>query len=316
MNLASELRGILTGLALGVVAMLALVSVNVGIPGQELLESLRFHLVVASLPLPLALSLSGARLRAICMLTLLAFSAGQGALVVREQWQRRAPLEARPVAASLSLVSFNVLATNTEGRRIVDYLAEARPDFAVVMEAPALLPYLDDMQATFPAHVGCQNHCDTVLFSRFPLMDSRVVRFGPFQRERLVIASVLMEGQKVTIVGVHLSKPYFDDFARMELDALASVMRGITGPVVLTGDFNAAAWSSALAGFARGADLAPPPTYVATWPVDLGDFGLPIDNMFSRDGALIRAIAPLADPMGSNHRGLAAQINILRPPEP
>lgn len=295
--------------------LLLLVSVNIGLPGQELLQTLRFHLVIAFLLLPVALLITGARLRSMAVLALLLLSAGQGGAIILDQLQRRAPLEARPVAASLSLVSFNVLATNPDGHRIAAYLAEAKPDLAVIMEAPGIAPYLAELQATFPTRIGCQTktNCDIALLSRLPLDNQQIRTFGPFRRERLIVATTQIAGQQVTIIAAHLSKPYFDDFGWIELTEIRALLRSITGPVILAGDFNSAPWSHSVARFASQMNLAPPPSYPATWPVQLGGFGVPIDNMFSRDGALIRTIATLSDALGSNHLGLVARVDILQP---
>jgi endonuclease/exonuclease/phosphatase (EEP) superfamily protein YafD len=311
----AELRGALSGLALGASSLLAAISINVGLPGQELLQTLRFHVVAGFVPLVLLLFLAGARWRALGFLVLLVLSAGQGGLIVLDQLQRRAPLEARAVAGSLSLISFNVLVTNTEGRRIADFLAQAKPDIAIVMETSGIADSLSDLDATFATRVGCQTPrmCDIAVFSRVPLADVQVLQFGPFRRERLIIATTRVAGQTVTIIAAHLSKPYFDDFAWIELTQIRTLLRSITGPVIMAGDFNSAAWSYSVARFARQMELVPPPTYPATWPVELAGLGLPIDNMFSRGGALIRTLEAIPDPMGSNHRGLVAQIDILEP---
>ena len=59
--------------------------------------------------------------------------------------------------------------------------------------------------------------------------------------------------------------------------------------------------------------LVPPPVYPATWPVEAGALGVPIDNLLTRSGAVIESIATLPDTFGSNHRGLRAQVAITAP---
>ncbi len=128
------------------------------------------------------------------------------------------------------------------------------------------------------------------------------------------MAKTTINGQDVTLVAIHLSKPYFDEAAWVELRQAGYFLQGIKGPVVLTGDFNAAAWSGTVADFVANNALVPPPRFPATWPVRLGPLGVPIDNMFSRDGALIESIDALDSSIGSNHRVSLAQIAIMPPP--
>ena len=107
---------------------------------------------------------------------------------------------------------------------------------------------------------------------------------------------------------MHLVKPYFDDFADEELERLAEILGGMTGPMVLAGDFNAAAWSNSVDNLAWRSNLMPGPSYPATWPVPLGPLGVPIDNIFTRAPLSIARVRSLDDALGSNHRGLMAEI--------
>ena len=314
MALGSEFRGTLTGLGMVVAAVLVAISVSFGIPGQELLQSLRFHIVLAALPLVALLALSGARLRSLVLLGLLALSAAEGGAVVYGQLQRRSP--PTEIGASLSLLSFNVLFDNAQNQRVIDYLLGDPPDIAVILEARGIRDKLDALRATYPTAIGCDptEQCEAVILSRLPVLQSRVYAFPPFRQQRLVTALVELNGVKVTIVAIHLTKPYFDAASIGELEMLRSILSYQSGPLVLAGDFNAAPWSRAVASAVADTQLAPAPAFPATWPIELGAFGVPIDNMFSRGGAFIRTIESLPDAMASNHRALRATIDIAAAP--
>lgn len=308
--LASELRGVLTGLSLVVAALLLAISVDLGIPGQELLQSLRFHFVIVCLLLPIGLALCRAPLRATVMLALLLLSATQGALIIAGQFQRR---EAPPaVAGTLSLLSFNVLSDNPQPEAVVNYITTQMPQVVVLMEANGLADQFETLRAAFPNIVGCpsKDDCDTAILTTLPVKTSYVHEFGPFRRHRMVTVWVEFQGQKVAIVAAHLSKPYFDRASAAELAELTGSLQWQKIPTILAGDFNSAAWSTSMASMLRDANMAPPPFLPATWPVELGPFGIPIDNIFSSDGVFIREIAALPDPLGSNHFGLTARIDI------
>jgi endonuclease/exonuclease/phosphatase (EEP) superfamily protein YafD len=312
----AELRGVLTGLSLVAAALLVAISGPLLVPGQELLGSLRFHVGLALLVLPLALLLVGAWRRALLVLLLVGASLGQSGWIVWQQQSGRAALADRPVLATLDVMSFNLLAHNERGADIANYVLQTAPDLLVTMESNAIMGQLDELATDYPYRAGCDatgDNCDLMIFSRTPLEDSLVQKLDPFERLRLVSARTVVDGQAVTIVGIHLSKPYFDEAAWFELVQLRETLRTIDGPVIVTGDFNAAAWSDVVANFVARAGLVPPPLYPATWPVRLGRFGVPIDNMFSGGGALIDSIAAFDDSLGSNHRGLLASVQILGP---
>ncbi|WP_375451935.1 endonuclease/exonuclease/phosphatase family protein [uncultured Devosia sp.] len=311
-----EIRGVLTGLGLVAVVLLAAISVRTGLPGQELLTSLRFHIGITLLALPVLLALTGGHWRASLLAGLICLSLGQGALVVLGQLSKRAELAQQQPVASFRMLNFNVLARNPRGAEIADYIVRTLPDVAVILETPAIEDEMGKLSALYPYRVGCESRatCDLSLFSRTPLRDAVMYRPKPFLRERLIVAKTTIGGQEVTLVAVHLSKPYFDEAAQTELLQVQALLRSLDGPVVVSGDFNAAAWSDDLAALVAGNDLVPPPRFVSTWPVELGSFGVPIDNMFSRGGALIEDVEPLESAIGSNHRGLLARISIMERP--
>lgn len=316
MKFAGEFRGLLTGLALVGIALLIGVDGPQILPGQELLQSLRFHIAAALLGLVVLLLISRAWWRGVLMLVLVLASLGHGGLVIYRQQQGREIHDGQTAAASMRLLTFNVLSSNERGAEIVDYIFNTNPDVVFTMESNAVVPQLGRLATKYPYQAGCSpdgRDCDTMLFSQTPLTEQRVLEFGAFRRWRLIIAKTTISGQQVTLLATHLTKPYFDEAAEFELQQLRRVLKNLSGPVVLAGDFNAAAWSNPVARFVADARLLPPPFYPATWPIRLGALGVPIDNMFTRDGARIDAISAMPDALGSNHRGLFATIGIYAP---
>lgn len=304
----------LSGLAVVGVALLFAVSVNLGVPGQELLSTLRFHIGVAMLLLPLALALTGARLRALVLSGLIGLSLAQGATTIFAQQQRRAALESGVAHASFRMLGFNVLNSNPRGADAAAFVIDSGADVVVLMEARGVGPAgLEAIAAHYPYRLGCESPrvCDLAIFSRTPLADTQMQRLNGLFRTRLFTAKTIIGGQAVTIVALHLTKPYFDNNAELELRQAREVIGAIEGPVLLAGDFNAAAWSNQIAALADQLGLIPPPGYPATWPVKIAPFGVPIDNMFTRGPALIRNIASTPEAFGSNHLGLLATVDLF-----
>ena len=265
------------------------------------------------LVLALALLLVGARLRALVLFGLIALSLAQGAMIVVAQQERRVALETRQPLASFQALSFNVLYSNREGASAARYIAESDADVVVLMEGRGIEAGFSAVAERYPYRVGCEpdRYCDLAIMSRTPFVAQQKHELHALGRWRLFQASTVIDGQPVTIVALHMTKPYFDIMAELEIAQARSVIADIAGPVLLMGDFNAAAWSNDIAAFASALDLVPPPSYPSTWPVGFGGFGVPIDNMFTRGEALIRSIAPTPEAFGSNHLGLMATVDLF-----
>jgi endonuclease/exonuclease/phosphatase (EEP) superfamily protein YafD len=310
-----EFRGALLALAALLTIVLAIVSLGINLPGALLLQSLRLHLIAGGIGLLALLVISGARWRAglfAAVLVVAGVHAGQ--FILEYQERRSAPLG--PAVAELSVISFNVLTGNRRAAEAVEFLAGSDADVVVVMETPGIAGYLDRMRDAFPYSIGCENPqtCDISIHSRLPIEAGEIRTMRPFHFERLAIAPVVIAGNKVTIVGVHLSKPYFDGASGAELFAVSRTLSQIEGPVVLAGDFNAAVWSGPMVRLGRDQQLAPGPFYPATWPVRAGPVGVPIDNILTRGTARIMALSAGSDSFGSNHRPLLARIELYEAP--
>ncbi|OEO30287.1 hypothetical protein VW23_022095 [Devosia insulae DS-56] len=308
-----ELRGGLSALALVVVGVLLAVSVDLGIPGQALLQSLRFHIAAALLGLVLLLFIGGAWRRALLFLLVFAVSAGQGAAIVYRQQEARSVLAAAPGKPLFKLLSFNLLTGNQNGENIARFIAGSGADVVTLMEALPIAAHAGILRAVYPYSAGCEDGSPcggVVILSRTPLADITVQSMSGAWQNRLVTANTTIGGQKLNIVAAHLVKPYFDEFAAEEVARLGAVIGGLEGPLVLAGDFNASAWSESLDGLMHRQSLLPGSSYPATWPVRLGPVGVPIDNVFTRAPLVITEVNALGDSMGSNHRGLLAEIRL------
>ncbi|MBJ3783837.1 endonuclease/exonuclease/phosphatase family protein [Devosia sediminis] len=305
-----EFRGGLLALAGLLLLVFAVIVVQPGLPGEQLLQTLRFHLVAAGFGLALLLALTGALWRSLVLGILVAAMAVHSATYVVEFQSRRLEQAASP-AARFDFLSYNVLAFNSRAEEMVQSILSDPPDVALIMESRAIRPYLDQLAEVLPYRIGCDaaEACDISLHSRFPFESRGLEPLSSLWGDRYVAGGIVVDGQPVTVVGLHLTKPYYDDIAEFELDRASRWMGRIEGPLVVAGDFNAAPWSDAVAEFGRAQGLASGPTIPATWPVRLGPLGVPIDNMFTRGNALIMSLSS-GENHGSNHRPLRAEIGL------
>lgn len=313
----SELRGGLLVLAGLVVFILLLATVTPGLPGELLLQSLRFHVIAGGLALLIVMVIAGLRWRALLFFLILAAAAAHGAGMLAELHGRREPMtNDRPVTV-LDVLSYNVLTGNLEAEAAARFIIDAAPDVAVIMETPGIADYLDQISEVLPYRVGCQGEgagCDLSILSRYPIIEGQVHRMWPFRYQRLLTARIEKDGVPVTVVGVHFSKPYFDQASWAEAEQLERLIADLDGDLIVAGDFNAAPWSDPVLELAHKTDLAPGPGHPATWPVIAGPLGVPIDNMFTRGHARIDEIVAGEDSYGSNHRYLRASVGLYTAP--
>lgn len=311
----AEYRGAVLALGGVLAVILTITSVTPGLPGELLLQTLRFHLVALGLVLALLMVVFGAKWRAALFLAFLGVAFAHGGYYVWEFSARRnEPVGA--LQAEMRFLNYNVLSGNRTARAAADLIISTAPDVALIMETPGVVEYIPQILDALPYRLGCERvaTCDISLFSKHPIENGRVEEIPPFRRARLVVAPMTIEGVGVTVVGIHLSKPYFDEASVQELGYLRYVLSQVTGPVVLAGDFNSAIWAAPVAWLGRAQKLVPAPSFPATWPVELGSLGVPIDNVFTRGNARILEISAGDDSFGSNHRYLLARIGLYAAP--
>lgn len=218
--------------------------------------------------------------------------------------------------AEVTMISFNLLGTNPRGADVAAYLAEAAPDILLVMEAWAIVDELEVIDAAFPYRVGCWPgpNCDMAIYSRHPIDGVEISPFS-FIDGRLIRAEIQIDGYELTLVAAHLTKPYWGDWHDQQLDQLVETLRAVDGPVVLAGDFNSQAFVQAfrhhLIDDAR-LQLASrmQPTWPSLSPLPLAMAGFAIDHVLVRGDIAPVDVRLIADPLGSNHRGLYAAFDL------
>lgn len=312
------LAGALTPPVLGLVLVAASAPFWPDIEGLKtparILDSLAPQLLALALAGAGLLALAGARRTALLALVLALATAGAGAARHAAQ---SAPLAAGP--ADLTLLWFNVLGHNpTPPGRLVAALAGSAADVVILGEAAPLRGHLAALAEAFPYQAGCRpeaRRCDMLVLSRRPLAGLEVLRIGRAREERMARTALTLPGRApLTLLAIHMVKPWFFGFAEKDDWFAATTLRESSGPVVMAGDFNAAPWSRRMQALVRCCGVRFPRRPPATWPAAAGPFGVPIDHMLTAGGARLVSLAPWGEGLGSNHRGLLAGIAL--PPAP
>ncbi len=220
------------------------------------------------------------------------------------------PANAKP----FRLLSFNVLMENAANAdAIADTILASNADAVYLFEAGALESALPRLSLTYPYRLGCYQGtptCDLLILSKRPLNEGHFHSLSDLRRDRFAMAQIDFEGTELTLAAGHITKPYFDDYHRDELDEVSELIFKVTGPLILAGDFNSASIAPDMRAFLASNDLKKAFWEPATWPIEAGSFGIAIDHIFAREPAMLMKTTRLADNLGSNHYGLVADFMI------
>lgn len=276
-------------------------------PIARMFDSVAPHFLIGAVIVALAAALVGAWRAALALV--LAAAVAFGAFAI-QHGARSLPLAADQPAV-LRVLFFNVLGDNfANARNIAAAVRAADPDVVAFAESGALRDVLPELHDQWPHQLGCEKLCQVVVLSKRPIeaVDPDPVRGSWQSRLRSVELQVEGAAQPVTLMIAHKRKPWFTGEVEDEDAHLVQRVNGVAGPLVLMGDFNSAPWSRPMRRLIDETGLSALRLPVPTWPVDAQAFGVPIDNALVRGGARLVSLQPFGDDLGSNHRGLLAEI--------
>lgn len=227
-------------------------------------------------------------------------------------------VEAPADATRFRLLSFNILGNNFANvGRIIDMVNASGADVAYLFESGPLLHHLSDLEAVYPYRIGCGveiETCDLMILSKYPIEAPRVVSLSDIRANRFAVATIRIGGRPIEFAAIHLTKPYFDDYHTTELRRAGAILRKRGGTLIIGGDFNSDTIAPDMQRFLRRSDLQTAGAEPATWPVEAGIFGIPIDHIYTSKAIIPLSLTRLEDDYGSNHYGLVADLAI--PPLP
>ena len=228
----------------------------------------------------------------------------------------RAEGDSRP----LRVLSWNIHhGEGADGKVNLDRIASAiqaqEPDVVMLQEVdnrcrrsgsvdqPAELARLTGMHQVFGKAMDFEDgEYGQMILSRFPLSDLRIHRLPGEGEPRIAISAVADTPLgPVSVASIHLD---YKDEARQLVQAQvasAALLEAATSPVILAGDFNAAADSKTLAVFGQApwsvvAKAGAPATHPADKPADEIDFTI------VRGLRVLKPTTVLAEAVASDHR--------------
>lgn len=233
---------------------------------------------------------------------------------------------------AMSLMSFNVLYSNTAYESIVDSIQSANPDVIGFQElTPAIAaPIVEELESGYPYNTFqfLETGLSTGVLSKFPI--ESVERFDLPPLDRALHTVVQVEGIKIHILAVHLSPNNFFDHSitafvtlvkeryghrEKETMQLSQMIQYLDGPVLLLCDCNMTDTSEAYArldrvlddsyseaGWGMGHTLQPPQL---SFPIQRIDYIWHTEEFETID-------AYLGQDGGSDHLPIVAKLRLIR----
>lgn len=189
-------------------------------------------------------------------------------------------------AAPVTLISANLLASNTDTAKALGLIAHEQPDIVLAVEVSH--PWADALKALPAAYAYrlIEPRFDVfgmAAYSRLPFT-GQVIRIG----ERRIPLLYLDFGGFV-VMAVHPPPPVFPGFATEQalyLQEVAERVRLAGKPVIVAGDFNGTLWSESLRPLANAGLKSSHPSGLAwTWPTGFFPLGIQIDHVFVKNAA-------------------------------
>ena len=213
---------------------------------------------------------------------------------------------------NLRILWFNVLAENqVQTAEISERLLAEDPDVIILAEPKPFRMRPNPLEASHPYTLGCTQLCELFILSKVPFAEPLLTELGPLFEDRLAKVELTLNGSVPFSLSVaHMSKPWYIGLTEREDHRLDEHISAQTGPHILIGDFNAAPWSHRIKRRISQSTLRGVRTPIGTWPVTLGRFGIPIDQVFVANGAQVVSAVPWGHDLGSNHLGLLVDLHI------
>lgn len=208
---------------------------------------------------------------------------------------------------SLRVMSFNLLRSNPEKQRVLDYLSASDVDVICLLEFDRQwLRALAPLEAKYPHRLddARADNFGVAVYSRIPWQKAAVLHLGAAGLPSIEIA-LRRQGRDLNLIATHPVPPAGQVNAAWRDGQLAELARHVSQlerPALVVGDLNATPWSVGLRILAAGGlgfrSLEPP--WMPTWQVR-SVFAIPIDHALGTAPLVFtdRAVGP---DLGSDHR--------------
>ena len=203
---------------------------------------------------------------------------------------------------------FNVNSSNRAHEEVRKFIHSMEPDFMVVVEANQT--WVNELRKTeenfpFSRSIPRGDGFGLALFSRIPFENVEIQSIGKPEVPSL-IARFTIDGQPLTVIGIHLQSPTGHaraEYRNHQLAELAKVVSSQKGLVMVLGDLNTTSWSpffrdllrkTRLRDSRKGFGVQP------TWPTTFPPLWISIDHCLVSSRVVVHD-RRIGSSLGSDH---------------
>ncbi len=225
---------------------------------------------------------------------------------------------AEPGAARYRLMQLNLFFANPSPELALSQIARFGPDVVTLNEVSATWrPKLDLLASAYPHRVVCTGGGrigGSAILSRRPFTE-----MAPqcLENGRVAVANIDLGGRTLTVAAIHLHWPW-PSSQHAQVARLAPLFAALGPSAIISGDFNAAGWSTTARRIAAYAGMQPILAVGPTWqPGELPLWlrpviGLPIDHVLTGPDVRVLA-ATTGDHAGSDHLPILVEFALPQP---
>ncbi|MEO0375190.1 MAG: endonuclease/exonuclease/phosphatase family protein [Cyanobacteria bacterium P01_A01_bin.17] len=222
-------------------------------------------------------------------------------------------------SAAVRVMTYNIWIFNENYDAVQDAIQREDPDILLLTEVSSQAMSVLEDRLSYP-HTYRTTGGNNALLSRYPILEATSDLLGVDVEGRTynLVARLDIEGQRVTLIGIHPPIPVLPKYFHVrnrQLDALAQYVRALDGSIIVLGDFNTTPWSPYLRRFEKSTKLENAGRgrgIYATWHyhsnLPKSFFKVPIDHIETRGFTGRQAWVGASG--GSDHRPIIADILI------
>ncbi len=221
--------------------------------------------------------------------------------------------------STFTVYSANINKTNTEFAKLRSVFMETDSDILLLLEVmdkhiDPLQPLIDEYPYQIVnLNVGSSG-TGTVLLSKFPVLEQSVTKYSEFGN-MLISATLEINKRRVSFYAAHFPRPRFgQQFSAREKQfvSLAREIEGLSTPVIVAGDLNAAPYSPLFENLIMTSGLRDSRAgfgWLPSWPAYCPPCWLPLDHILvSQDVHVVnRAVGSY---IGSDHFPVYAELSL------
>lgn len=212
--------------------------------------------------------------------------------------------------SSLRIVSFNLLSSNTNSAKVLEHCQqwshEGKTNILFFMEVNAKwADELSTLKNKFPYFYlhPREDNFGIAIFSDSPLLDIQVLKLDSSGVPALSAKLELRNSKNLFLLGVHPLPPIGEHYFKSRneyLNKVSEMIKTVTGPKIVFGDFNLTPWSIYYTRFTQSTNLQRASGFIEpiTWRSLI--FAFAIDHVFYSND-IQQSAFKVGEDLGSDH---------------